>query len=144
MTNELKPTGDCYEAAYNLFSERSIEMDDDDYRLVHGTAIGQGPIEGVPHGHAWVEVSMSTVMTDAPFAQAWQHDWMVLDYSNGKQLQMPRGLYYTIGRIEHARRYSRAEVVQFVNEFGTSGPWQEVVGAIDCPFTHARAREEGE
>ena len=97
--------GDCYQAAANIV----VDLDEDtDLILVHGIVTGQGPIEGVEYGHAWVE-----------------DGGMVIDKSNGRDITMPKAMYYGLGNI-HKRntiRYTREEAVKKMLDSGHYGPW---------------------
>jgi hypothetical protein len=105
--------GDCYEAACGYMLDH---RDDADLRLVHGEVSGQGPLQGITFGHAWVE----------------DGDW-VIDQSNGRDIRMPRSMYYAIGNIDahnNIHRYTFAEMrerclgkVDCKNS-GTYGPWE--------------------
>ena len=72
--------GDCYEASGKYIMDECLT--DCDLILVHGEVSGQGELAGVRYGHAWVEDGDT-----------------VIDKSNGRDLQMPKILYYTIGQI---------------------------------------------
>jgi len=120
--------GDCYEvsAKYVLnsqFKELSSlipeevlkEMDkhgitrpSNDIFLVHGEVTGQSPIEGVKYGHAWVEIGDSTV----------------IDNSNGRNIEMPKALYYALGRIERTIRYTPEQTREMVLKYSHWGPWE--------------------
>lgn len=105
--------GDCYVAAMNHFMETG--MTNKDVRLTHGTPIGQGAIEGVKFGHAWVE---------EPDASIENLTWVV-DKANGNDVRMPAELYYKIGQIKKSEvhRYSFDEMAEKVSDIGTYGPW---------------------
>jgi hypothetical protein len=77
----MKPKGNCYEAAARLQMESK-----QDCFLVHAEVIGQGQLTGLPFGHAWVECGD-----------------MVYDYSNGRNLEIPKQLYYLLGKVEETR-----------------------------------------
>jgi hypothetical protein len=97
------PTGDCFEAAAKLL----LEVGSDALKLVHGEVTGQGPIEGLRYGHAWVEAG----------------DW-VLDHSNGKELCVPREVYYRVGEIaDNRHEYDLKTARHLMMETGHFGPW---------------------
>jgi hypothetical protein len=88
--------GDCYEAA-GQFCMGSVYMPEPiefigEPHLVHAEVKGQGKAEGIRFGHAWVE-----------------DDENVYDYSNGRQIIMPKVVYYAIGDIqtENPQKYQR-------------------------------------
>jgi len=62
-SEELKQSqlkkGDCYHKAISTLFELYCLKGKDGVRnvkLVHGYPIGQGPIKGIKHGHAWLEI----------------------------------------------------------------------------------------
>lgn len=102
---EKEARGDCFEVAANLVLEL-----DGDWRLVHATCMGYGPIEGIRFSHAWVE-----------------NDFLVLDFSNGKQSAIPRTAYYEAGEAENVHRYTATEARLHMLATEHYGPWAEVV-----------------
>ena len=103
--------GDCYEAAGKFIMEECMlgGVDDCQYILVHGEVMGQGPIAGIPFGHAWV-LDGSTV----------------IDRSNGRDISMPAQLYYAIGqidRIDNVIEYPWEEARTKILDYGQWGPW---------------------
>lgn len=111
-TKKPKATGDCYEAAFkfimdecNLTPENSKR-----YILVHAEVMGQGEIEGITFGHAFVVKDRT----------------LVIDRSNGRNLEMPAFIYYAIGQINdigNEHQYTWEEARQKAMESGTYGPW---------------------
>jgi len=87
--------GDCYEAAGNFcigsMYSPELEFVGEPY-LVHAEVKGQGKAEGLRFGHAWVE-----------------DDENVYDYSNGREIVMPKVVYYAIGDIQtnDPKKYQR-------------------------------------
>lgn len=49
-----RPIGQCYFTAGQWMMKNARQIDN--ARLAHGTAVGQGPIEDVKFGHAWIEI----------------------------------------------------------------------------------------
>lgn len=47
----LRTAGNCYSTAV-----REAEKVGPEALVCHGTATGRGPLDGIPHGHAWVEI----------------------------------------------------------------------------------------
>ena len=77
--------GDCYEAAGRYMMDHCILGNDDcGLILVHGEVAGQGTLEGITYGHAWVLDGSA-----------------VIDKSNGRDIQMPQMIYYAIGQINN-------------------------------------------
>lgn len=115
--------GDCYEVhgrfMLNNFSEA------DEYILVHAEVMGQGQLAGVPYGHCF----LIHKATDT-----------VHDLSNGRDIKMPRAIYYMLGKIDQSEywddtmglvsrtpkiyEYTRDEVMHWMGETGTFGPWE--------------------
>lgn len=83
------------------------------WRVVHGLPVGTGgDVEGVRHWHAWVEVRTP-------------EGHLVLDLSNGKELRVPRALFYAVGRLDEdlVWRFTPAEAAAEANRHGHCGPW---------------------
>lgn len=111
---KLKAEGDCYEAAVKAMYRLCTGGDSSRYRLVHAEVIGQGHIEGVAYGHAFVVDVIDDV---------------VIDESNGKNVRMPTGIYEALGRIQvhsNVHVYQWDELVEKVLEHDTYGPWDLV------------------
>lgn len=104
---EIKACGDCFQAAARNMLNRS----DDDISLVHAYVSGQGKLQGRRFLHAWNE----------------QGD-TVIDNSNGRNIRLPREIYYAIGNIDPTdsaqyRRYDRQEAVRHMARSRHYGPW---------------------
>ena len=104
------PVGDCFEAAYKKLYE--VFRKNPEAKLVHAIVTGQGEIKGVQHGHAWVEIGD-----------------MVLDYSNGRTIEMPKQIYYAVGNVDPSnsdeyKTYSFKEMADISMDQGTYGPWE--------------------
>lgn len=105
--------GDCYEAAMHYIMDHclgmGVEEPNHDLRLVHGEVAGQGPLEGTTFGHAWIE-----------------HGDTVIDTSNGRDIRMPRSLYYALGKIgelDNTHVYTPKEAAKACFEHQVYGPW---------------------
>ena len=102
--------GDCYEAAGQYMMQKcSFGNDDCNLILVHGEVAGQGSLEGITYGHAWV-LDGSTVV----------------DKSNGRNIQMPQMIYYAIGQISNisnVHQYPWLEARKKIMEYQHWGPW---------------------
>lgn len=108
----MSANGDCYEAAFKAMMDECMFNPDaeDRYVLVHAEVMGQGPIEGTTFGHAFLVKDDSTV----------------IDKSNGRNLELPRQVYYFIGRIEeigNKHEYTWAEARKKARKTGHYGPW---------------------
>jgi hypothetical protein len=102
-------SGDCYEANGRYFMDKSLYGGDGNLRLVHGEVTGQGPLEGVNYGHAWVEDGNT-----------------VIDMSNGRAVRMPKAAYYALGNIEandNMHKYTASEFRRNVLKHEHWGPW---------------------
>lgn len=104
-------TGDCYQAAGRLMTSLP-----DGHTLVHGMVNGQGALEGKRFGHAWVE-----------------SDDTVLDHSNGRKLEIPKAVYYALGRIEEDENkyYDRDEALKWILKAKHWGPWEMSGDTVD-------------
>ena len=98
--------GDCYQAAGNLAISF---VGDPKAKLVHGMVNGQGSLEGIRFGHSWVEYGNK-----------------VLDHSNGKKREMPKSVYYKLGKIkpEQNKYYAPKEAIKWMMKSKHWGPWQ--------------------
>lgn len=102
--------GDCYRAAWR------VAVIEEGWTLVHGLVTGQGPVEGVRFGHAWLERRIE--VDGHPV-------WVVRDVANGKDVELPRALYYAVGdvRAEEVARYDADEARRRAIKTGHYGPW---------------------
>lgn len=105
--------GDCYEAAVHYILDHCLGMGvkepNHDLRLVHAEVAGQGPMSGTTFGHAWVEDGDT-----------------VIDQSNGRDIRMPKALYYRLGQIhelDNIHIYSPEEARSKMLEHEVYGPW---------------------
>ena len=99
--------GDCYEAAGKYMFEN--RMADCNLVLVHGEVVGQGALEGVTYGHAWVEDGGT-----------------VIDKSNGRDIRLPKVLYYALGQIDqigNTVQYSWPDTREKILNYEHWGPW---------------------
>lgn len=98
--------GDCYVAAYRTMESNAKN----NLRLVHGLASGQGNLKGIRYNHAWVE-----------------SESVVYDNSNGRRLELPKSVYYKLGKIKESEvfRYTRSDMYKMASKFGTYGPWEK-------------------
>ena len=100
--------GDCYEAAGKFIMDQSLSGERG-LVLVHGEVAGQGALNGVNFGHAWVE-----------------HNGMVIDKSNGRDIKIPVQVYYALGRIDrigNIHRYTWEQASAKIASTGHWGPW---------------------
>jgi hypothetical protein len=109
--------GDCYEIAGKIAMSNPLElqrMKMPEFKgkpyVVHAQVIGQGDIEGLKYGHAWVE-----------------DDLFVYDFSNGRRIIFPKELYYILGGVETKKpryfKYSFDEARKLMVKTGHYGSW---------------------
>jgi len=101
--------GDCYEAAGKYMMDKCMFGDDCSLILVHGEVAGQGVLEGVTFGHAWV--------LDGGTA---------IDRSNGRNLQLPQSIYYAVGQIDqisNTHEYTWEKARKMIVQYEHWGPW---------------------
>ena len=106
--SKTKPVieGLCFEKALCYI----IEHESDDLRLIHGRAIGRGPIQGIKFSHAWIEDSKRSIAID-------------LDKKEPKEL--PLIVYYLLGNITNVQKYTRKEAMEKALETRHYGPWRK-------------------
>jgi hypothetical protein len=112
---EKNKNGNCYEAAGRIViyatrpDKTKIEYIGTPY-LVHAQVTGQGAIEGMKYGHAWIE-----------------DDVFVYDYSNNRKLEIPKALYYKAGKIIEQQpiyfKYTFAEAKSKMKDTEHYGSW---------------------
>jgi len=98
--------GDCYCASGRYVMSHGFS--NPNLKLVHGEVTGQGKIQGIKYGHAWIEDGEE-----------------VIDVSGGRFLKLPKVIYYAIGRIEEDKvfKYDVRQVIDKTSETGNWGPW---------------------
>ena len=126
--------GDCFQSAVRVMNDVLSSEDKKTAKICHGVPMGQGKIEGIRFDHAWVEVTRKTDFGDADpsdpqvkfMMERFPTQVIVYDYSNGRELQMPRELYYAIGQIDSddVKRFSAQEAYNQMSEKRFYGPWE--------------------
>ena len=125
---KTKAKGDCYVAAGDivmdyLLNQRGFGAYRSEFEfhgtpyLVHAEVAGQGHLEGIRYGHAWIE-----------------DDNLVYDYSNGRKIVFPKQLYYSIGDVDEDnpmkyQKYTFEEANSRMMKTGNYGCWD-----IDVEF----------
>ena len=112
--------GDCYVVAGTIAINKKLPLSKVKNKIVnfvgtpyvvHAQVMGQGEIENLKYGHAWVE-----------------DDIFVYDFSNGRELILPKELYYTLGNIVKEKpkyfKYTFNEAVNKMLETGHYGSWE--------------------
>ena len=103
--------GDCFVKAGSFcLLHNSYDFIGEPY-LVHAEVRGQGKIEGLRYGHAWFE-----------------DDKNVYDFSNGREIIMPKQVYYYYGDIKtddpkKYQRYTFQEARDKMSKTKTYGSW---------------------
>ena len=110
--------GDCYKTAGDFVLDNKLLGETRTNKIkfvgephvVHAQVTGQGQISGLKYGHAWVE-----------------DDVLVYDYSNGRKLEIPRNLYYAVGKIKTTKpryfKYTFEQARKKMLDSGHYGPW---------------------
>lgn len=106
--------GDCFEVHARMVLDQWFKDRERPILLVHGVCIGRGPIEGIEYSHCWLE-----------------ENGMVYDFSNGKNIVIPKFRYYELGQIKEGEgvlhRYTLKEAREMMSIIETYGPWE-----LDC------------
>lgn len=115
--------GDCYDAAGKYILNKSTlymgsggEVRGDvgeasNLVLVHAEVNGQGPMEGTTFGHGFVWDKSSDI---------------VIDRSNGRNIQLPKILYFAIGGVDEIGNfylYTPQQMVENMIKYKHWGPW---------------------
>ena len=107
--------GDCYEVAGRMALMEASKAPNGEIflgqpKVVHGEVAGQGSLEGIRYGHAWVE-----------------DDVYVYDFSNGRELMILKEVYYYLGKIMQEKpklyKYTFKEATKKMVESRNFGPW---------------------
>lgn len=107
--------GDCYVIAgrialNNRFPDGENPKFVGEPYVIHAQVTGQGAIAGLKYGHAWVE-----------------DDDFVYEYSNGRDLKVPKKLYYKISQVIKKQpiyfKYTFGEAKRKMAESGHFGSW---------------------
>ena len=106
-----KATGDCF-IVHGRFMTNPINVKDSGkFILVHAEVSGQGPLTGLRYCHCWLE-----------------KDGVVYDWTNGREIQMPKELYYFLGEVVQIEgkyaKYTNLEVCKQVLTHNHWGPWE--------------------
>ena len=135
--------GDCYKAAGDFCMAAPVEFVGEPY-LVHAEVRGQGRAEGIRFGHAWVE-----------------DDENVYDFSNGRQIIMPKVVYYALGDVQtqNPKKYqkytfleARAKMLKTKNygswdietEYANGGQASQEINCVNCGWKWETADSDKE
>jgi hypothetical protein len=103
----MKGGGDCFTVAVNYMIENG--HDNKNLRVVHGIVDGHGSLHGWEFTHAWCEDGDN-----------------IIDNSNGKDMVIPKIIYYSIGNInqKECKYYDMNGVFEQIEKYGVTGPWE--------------------
>ena len=104
----MDANGDCYEAAGKYIMDECVFTPKNcTLILVHAEVSGQGPLEGVRYGHAFI-LDGDTV----------------IDKSNGRDVRIPKATYYSVGQIgANVHEYAFEDFRRKILEHEHWGPW---------------------
>ncbi len=102
--------GECYRLAAQLAQENP------EYRLVHAEVTGEGEIEGIRYGHAFVR-----------FTDEWLTEWVFDPSGPNGMVKMAWEIYFRRGKInpDEIIEYTYEEVIENVLNHLHWGPWDE-------------------
>jgi len=126
--------GDCYEVAglialrdfkkvpmradskknIRAYASKGLTPSEEDWSgtpyVVHAQVEGQGALQGIPYGHAWVEDNL-----------------FVYDFSNGRSIRMLKDDYYYSGNVQRKKpkyfKYTFPQAVAKMAQTGHYGSW---------------------
>lgn len=106
--------GDCYQVAGRFALDGVKKLGSRAFigvpYVVHAEVSGQGAISGLRYGHAWVE-----------------DDEFVYDFSNGREIILPKEFYYKIGQVKQVKpkfyKYTFQQARHKMAETGHFGCW---------------------
>ena len=103
---KVKGLGECFNKTADYALDHWDESDD--VKIIHGLIIGQGPIEGILHGHAWL-----------------QKGDQVIDLENNISLDV--STYEALAQIKYKKEYTIKEALKAMSEAGHKGPWDRKI-----------------
>ncbi len=114
MAKKKNGNGDCYQVAGTFALNNVKKIGETPFigtpYVVHAEVSGQGAITGLRYGHAWIE-----------------EDVFVYDYSNGREIILPKVLYHRAGQVKTAKpkyyKYTFKEAMEKMLKTGHYGSW---------------------
>ena len=100
--------GDCYQVHGHIIADKFMQKRAKGWFLCHGQVIGRDEIEGIKHGHAWLEFGHKA-----------------FDYSNGMKGVFIKEDYYKLGNITDIKRYTPKQAVILMAKTNHYGSWNE-------------------
>jgi len=111
----LPSGGNCYEANGRWFQNNGFKKPG--LILCHGEVIGQGGLQGIAHGHCWLEEH------DEETGMVMVHDYSAVHTEGG--LHVPAYQYYAVGQIGgNVVRYDHKTFNERLLKHKTWGPWE--------------------
>ena len=108
---EKEAIGDCFESNSNYF----INNWKPGWLLCHGVV--ENSDDHKPMVHCWIEYCVAV-------GERSSFD-MVIDKSNGHDMEVPKAVYYRVGRVSEVVRYNHCEFMEKVEENDCwAGPWE--------------------
>lgn len=101
--------GNCYQVCFEWLMDHPNK---DRFQLTHGIVTGQGHIEGIKYGHAWIIEPQGDIVLDIT-----------------AEVVMPLRDYLKLGKIEYYVQYTWPDAVKKSTEFGHYGAWDEKISA---------------
>jgi hypothetical protein len=106
-THQSKHVGNCYEV-----HAKALLLGEQKGLLCHGEVFN--PRTGRFHGHCWLEQPLPLAI-----------DVVVCrDLTDGRDMVVPKGLYYSRGRVRRVKRYTEAQARAKLAESEVWGPWK--------------------
>lgn len=110
--------GDCFTVAAHLMCFWDAPLPDG--TLCHAVIVGSGPLEGMLHWHAWVEVRRRVVANGFRVTRTF-----AIDLSNGKQVVVDAGVYRRAAQAQGVMEYTREEAREWMRTTEHYGPWED-------------------
>ena len=101
--------GNCYQTAWQTFYSNIAKKP----LLCHGVVVGKGRLDGVKFTHAWVEIG----------------DRVIDETMSISRYGISKEAYYQLGNIDPKLvfKYDSAQVSKKAVEWGTYGPWENIL-----------------
>ena len=109
--------GDCFEIHSRFISNSIIGYNRKDIKYEPGWTLVQGVVTGSP----------DTEVDGIRFGHSWmEKDNMVWDISNGRDIKLPKDLYYKLGNIKEQEcyKYDEAQTRANILKYGHWGSWE--------------------
>ena len=122
-------TGNCYENSGRIFMDINMGFSDmrgwgdkGQWTLVHALVTGQGPIEGLTFGHAWLEWETESGLVFALDTAALESGGIeLLDQAK----MVPAVVYRKVAETKFVVEYEWTEAKRMIVDEGHWGPWAD-------------------